>query len=258
MKTNLILLASMLALSISFSLSSCSKDDDKQQEETTKDLIPLSLQFPDHKEVINYFYDNQDRITGIELRKEKELVYRTLIAYDNDGKVVQTNYTGLHNSIIHQYRYLSNDTIVRIIDNNENSKDSIIINEKENIIRFIRTNAGENHIYHLNNNGNLTGSENRYGYSTIFEYNYQYAYDNQKGIYSNVKSPAWILIQYCWGNGKFSTNNIVSATENTQIVEEYNYSYNANGYPDSFNAKYIYGDDDIEEETILVNYRTVK
>ncbi len=249
MKTIQTLAALTLASSLIFTTSSCNKENDNKENESETILLPEAISFMDDNAEIYFSYDEAKRFSSMEKKSNGKREYLTTFQYDEEGKVIKRILTdSKSHTITYNYIYLSIDTVIQH-DNSGNpaNNDTIILDSRSNIVKHIEK-GRYTHLYKYNPKGNV---------EKITEYNrtYNCTFDNQKGIYSNVKTPKWAISRFAWGNGKFSINNIFSATGPDTEKEEYEYNYNESGYPSTLISTYTYGPQDVEKGNISIKYK---
>jgi hypothetical protein len=198
---------------------------------------------------ISFEYDTQDRLTKA-IIPHKE--YRMDFSYP-ENEVYRLNYVDLeHNSIYRTVSAIRNgNTITETmtdVPSYSYTNTLTLINEK--LARY------DNNVYSYDDAGNLIRMEedNEYGY----EYVLTYKYDNKKGIFSNIKTPGWLLDDLDVDYVEFFAFNVNNVTElnfsdsgkgNREYT--YEYEYNEDNFPISF--QYTETDkDNGDEESYLV------
>ena len=254
MKIYKTILLAMCAVCIS--LVSCDKDDDnggtpngsetylpKKIYGTAADGVEWSAEFE---------YDNQNRLTKATFPHKE---YIMDISYPA-GKVCVIKYVDTKNGEAYRIREAEisgNLLSITATDLDFPSDLGTWTYTVENGKIEYDHNAKE--VYNYDASGNLVKR-------TAYNWNLTFKYDNKKGIFSNINTPAWLLwdldVDYIWEGLFFVCNNLTeydhSSEEKGEHSSRYEYNYNNDGYPVSFKYNHTWNGEEEPEMTVYVEY----
>ncbi len=237
MKTINYLFLSLVITLLSVSFTSCSDDNDDNTK-TTKSLPKLLTWSYGGKTSIEY--DSQNRITKYSEADTNGYGSTIEYFYDTNGKpskvTITGNWSGDTYTYLHNFTYKEgNKVLVTEKRSGENfgTTDTLYINDAGQILKFRpdANNYATSYDYEYYSNGNVKSVREKRGESRDVEEQFL-EYDNNKGIYSAVNVPSWLLMYD--GDDIYiglTINNKLKTKWGDSDPETYTYTYNESGYP---------------------------
>jgi hypothetical protein len=238
-------------------LSSCKKNEDETETET-KIYLPKKIfgTIAGKGEwSVSFEYDAQNRLIKTTIPHKG---YRVEFSYP-EGKFYQLNYIDLDDNTV--YRTIEATRSGNIVNEartdieNSHTYPSTVVYTLNNemAIRYEYANYTVANMY--DNVGNIIKSEDDERIQT-------FTYDDKKGIFSNINTPAWLLwdidVDYIWEGMYFTVNNLSEFTdtgiEKGYHANSYIYTYNPDGYPVSFKYTETYESEKEPEISVTVEY----
>lgn len=232
--TPLALLATVSLFS-SLIFSSCSDDDNDPVIEPETVLIPTEIS-NDESYTIKFAYDNNLRLTKIEMADESAVYPFVLLSYDSNGKVATyKNYMTEENTT---FSYNKDTVFVseQVTMNAYSYEHFYIIDDKGIPSKEQRLAAQDTTFLQYDSNNNLLQATRVTDYATD---TIKSEYDSHKGIISNIDIPYWLAyylgsrvgLEYYFysknNNLTRQTHYFTDATETTTMT----YTINSDGLP---------------------------
>jgi len=275
-------------VAITFAFTSCSDDDDGKKA----NLLPAEIVIKDRDGEVAYIYsfeyDSKRRLTQMEesLYKNTETKYYTLTSFftyaaDNkiekvDVKIISHFNSEEENTYSYNVSY-EKDRLK--IDGYLNETSDIRVDAKGNIVRYNTYNTFDTRLeeiiqtYKYDSGGNLL----RYSWQSCRYYIdedpvrqfcdneiiYTYSHDSRRGIFSGLNTPAWVFYIFIHTYNRIISysvrnNNTFYKINGSKAGELWEYTYNEDNYPDSFNYYYTYGENKSLHYSATIEYIEAK
>lgn len=264
-----IILSSFMLLFVT-ACSDNNDDIDKSFPGGTKaKLLPVKIYKEEFKETQEFEYDNLNRLTKYKLYStatdvENKLRKAIEIKYNEAGAVSEYIESANQVTFLYTATYSESEVILE----NPTYKINIKLDGQSRILNVIETyppkvEANRTHTYEYDALGNIA----KYSYDEKY---WEYSYDDKNGIYSQIKSPQWILELILDKNELPLANNCTSLRtyykkENTGeelygFLYKRAYVYNDNGYPVKYKEEKNYATESTPPDynNIRIEYREAK
>ncbi|MDR1170920.1 MAG: hypothetical protein LBL24_00540 [Bacteroidales bacterium] len=255
-------------LILSVGLFSCSKDNDDDSKDNDDDNPDASVYLPKkmygtyegNQWNTTFAYDSQNRLvnsTSVNRVGGSETVFT--INYPANGQYeIQVSYSDDDDSYtLYTAEETGNVVEIERIGFYEGTarepKEYYYTVENGHIVNCI-FDVDDLRNYTYDSSGNIT--ETTWRYKNDPANTRTMKYDDKKGIFSNIKTPAWIL----WdildiggiNNPWFFVNNITELQRNN-VLEKYEYTYNSDNYPTAIKITEYYTDGE-EQIDVTIEY----
>lgn len=253
--------------------TACSDDNDEYIPSfpggTEAKLLPVKIYDGDNKILEEFTYDELNRLTEYnKFRIDTEILDKTAGKSKTDGLSILYNEIGdISEVLIDRGTYTErkvltyNGSEIRIEDNSylnviETQDRNLVVNRILSVAaikEILQVNRYTYDQYKNIKSETFKGGDGR-----------NYKYDDKNGIFSQVNTPQWFLINYLFKDSNLKNNRIqespfyINAKGDTirdRQIFKYNYEYNNNGYPYRYNKQYIEDKEPYPELTYTIEYR---
>lgn len=219
-------------LFVGFAFTSCDKDKEEQEDQTTN-VIYLPSKIYGDSGPVTFKYDDKNRITEMK-QGDSDYTITTTLNYTGDlvtsAKVQEVTTENTYTSD-YTFTYQGNNVLISY-DNDPEPVDAFTIDAKGRLIGY----DGGSITY--DTAGNIKKVTSPYDI-------YSFEYDTKNGIFKNVKTPHWLYVYLLDDYFFYLVNNCVkidfkdleSSETDTQTIT---YTYN----PDNFPEKILFSNED--------------
>ncbi|MDR1170916.1 MAG: hypothetical protein LBL24_00520 [Bacteroidales bacterium] len=244
-------------LILSVGLFSCSKDNDDDNPDASV-YLPKRM-YGTHKGNqwnATFAYDSQNRLVSSTVENKQTTL---TVSYPANGQYeIKVSHSGDDSYTLYTAEETGNIVEIKEIEyyngRTGDPEEYYYTVENGRIVNWIYT--GEMESYTYDSSGNITEMTWTSQRSSL-QGTQTMKYDDKKGIFSNIKTPVWIL----WdildidqiNHPLFFVNNITELKDNGELDETYEYTYNSDNYPTAIKITGYYGDRE-EQIDVTVEY----